>query len=61
MMAIGNKSLNLLVLLATTFAASLNVSAAWGRHRAVYRYCDPETGDAVRPDIQALNRLKNRA
>jgi hypothetical protein len=24
------------------------------------RYCDPEYGDAVRPDIRALNRLKNR-
>src|ERR1700720_445951 len=60
MMAIGNKSLNLLVLLATTLAASLNVSAAWARHRTEYRFCDSETGDAVRPDIQALNRLKNR-
>jgi hypothetical protein len=32
----------------------------WARHRAAYHYCDPRMGDAVRPDIQALNILKNR-
>jgi hypothetical protein len=31
------------------------------RHTRSDRVCDPETGDAVRPDIQALNRLKNRS
>ena len=40
--------------------AAFNCSPAWARNRAMYRYCDPQTGDAVRPDIQALNRLKNR-
>ena len=41
-------------------AATFNCSPASARHHTAYRYCDPEAGDAVRPDIQVLNRLKNR-
>jgi hypothetical protein len=40
--------------------AVLAISPAWARHTATHRPCDPETGDAVQPTIQALNRLKNR-
>ena len=50
----------LLVLAVAAIPTAFNCSPALARHRAAYRYCDPETGDAVRPDIQALNRLKNR-
>jgi hypothetical protein len=45
---------------ATTFVLA-SPSNAWARHSSAPRVCDPETGDAVRPDVQALNRLKNRA
>lgn len=55
----GNKLASLLVL-AAAMTAAFNYSPAWARHRAAYRYCDPQAGDAVRPDIQTLNRLKNR-
>ena len=54
-------TLSLLVLAGlAAVAAGFNCSPVWARHHAAYRYCDPEAGDAVRPDIQALNRLKNR-
>jgi len=57
-MAFGNKLLSLGALAAV--AATFNCAPAWARYRPAYRYCDSEAGDAVRPDIQALNRLKNR-
>jgi hypothetical protein len=60
-MAFRKKLLSLRVLVAlAAIAAAFNCSPASARHRAAYRYCDPQTGDAVRPDIQAINRLKNR-
>jgi len=40
--------------------AALTISPAWARHPSTHRPCDPQTGDAVQPAIQALNRLKNR-
>ncbi len=40
--------------------ATVTISPAWARHAPTHRPCDPETGDAVQPAIQALNRLKNR-
>jgi len=51
--------LRLLVTLAL-LVATLTISPAWARHPAAHRPCDPQTGDAVQPAIQALNRLKNR-
>ena len=36
------------------------VSPSWAHHRVTPRPCDPETGDAIQPAIQTLNRLKNR-
>lgn len=61
LMASAKKLLSLQVLIVlTAIATGFSCSAVWARHRAAHRYCDPETGDAVRSDIQALNRVKNR-
>ena len=49
-----------LLLTVALLVATLSVSPAWTRNRVTHRPCDPETGDAVQPAIQALNRLKNR-
>src|ERR1700735_2762023 len=40
--------------------AALTISPAWAGHPAAHHPCDPQTGDAVQPAVQALNRLKNR-
>src|SRR5579863_7964422 len=36
-------------------------SPAFARHSYANRVCDPETGDAVQPSVEALNVLKNRS
>lgn len=36
-------------------------SSAFARRSYASRDCNPETGDAIQPSIQALNRLKNRS
>ncbi|HEY3939499.1 MAG TPA: hypothetical protein VGL97_18855 [Bryobacteraceae bacterium] len=50
----------LLALTVGVIGVALYSSPVSARHRAAYHYCDPQMGDAVRPDIQALNILKNR-
>jgi hypothetical protein len=50
----------MLLIFVTIIGVAVSISPTWARHRPAYRYCDPQTGDAIRPDIQALNRLKNR-
>ena len=50
----------LLALAVGVIGVALCTSPVSVRHRAGYHYCDPQTGDAVRPDIQSLNVLKNR-
>jgi len=59
-MGFRSKLWRLAAILVTVVGVAVSVSPALTRRRATYRYCDPQTGDAVRPDIQALNRLKNR-
>jgi hypothetical protein len=50
----------LLALAVGVIGVALCSSPVWARHRAANHYCDPQMGDAVRPDIQALNVVKNR-
>lgn len=48
------------LLVAVVLAGNLG-SSALARHRYAFRICDPETGDAAQPSVQALNRFKNRS
>src|SRR5579862_7911366 len=47
------------IAIAVASAGTLD-NPALARHRDIFRLCNSETGDAVQPSVQALNRLKNR-